>query len=242
LTSPTNAPTTAMVLAAGLGTRLRPLTDDRPKALVEVGGGALIDHMLDRLIEVGVTRVVVNVHAFADQLEAHLKARTDVEILISDERARPLETGGGVKKARAMLGEAPIWVANCDYVWIEQGAGALSQLAETWDPTVMDACLIVVPKARTLGFDSPGDFFIDPAGALTHRGNALAAPLHCFGIEIIDPRPVYEAAEEVFSLFRIWIAMAKTGRLRGVIPPGFWMQIGDPAALEAARARLAATP
>jgi MurNAc alpha-1-phosphate uridylyltransferase len=231
-----------MVLAAGLGTRLRPITDHRPKALVEVGGKALIDHMLGRLIEVGVTRAIVNVHAFADELEAHLKGRTDIEILISDERGRLLETGGGVKKARALLGEAPIWVANCDYVWTQDGAGALNRLAEAWDPAVMDACLIVVPKARTLGFDTPGDFFMDSRSALTHRADAPAAPLHCFGIEILNPRRVYEEAGEAFSMFRVWMKLAKERRLRGFCAEGSWMQIGDPAALEAARTRLAAGP
>ena len=229
-----------MLLAAGLGTRLRPLTDDRPKALVEVRGKALIDHMLDRLVEVGVTRAVVNVHAFASQLEAHLKKRTDVEILISDERAGLLETGGAVKKARALLGEAPIWVANCDYVWIESGAAALRVLAGAWDPTVMDACLIVVPKERTLGFDTPGDFFIDSGGFLIPRGDAQVAPLHCFGIEILNPQRAYEQASGAFSMFRVWMALAKERRLRGCLAEGLWMQIGDPSALDAARARLAA--
>lgn len=235
-------PTTAMLLAAGLGTRLRPVTDSRPKALVEVGGRPLIDHMLDRLAVVGVRRAVVNVHAFADQLIAHLAGRTDLEILISDERDKLLETGGAVKKARPLLGEAPIWVANCDYVWDSDGDGALELLARSWTPRDMDACLIVTPKARTLGFDTPGDFFIDAAGALAHRGAAAEAPLHCFGIEILDPKAVYATPGEVFSLFQVWMAMARRGRLRGVVPEGFWMQIGDPAALAAAAARLSARP
>ncbi len=230
-----------MVLAAGLGTRMRPLTDDRPKALVEVGGKALIDHMLDKLIEVGVTRAVVNVHAFAGQVEAHLKRRDDVEILISDERAALLETGGGVKKARALLGEAPIWVANCDYVWLESGPPALGRLVDAWNPAIMGAALIVVPKARTLGFETPGDFFMGADGALTHRGTEPMAPLHCFGVEILDPRRVYEQPQTAFSLFQVWMALAAEGRLRGFTPEGCWMQIGDPSALAAAEARLAAT-
>ena len=227
-----------MVLAAGLGTRMRPLTDHKPKALVEVGGKALIDHMLDRLAAAGVTRAVVNVHAFADQMEEHLKRRTDLEILISDERAARLETGGGVKKARPLLGEAPIWVANSDYLW-RDGPTALNLLAEAWEPDVMDACLIVVPKVRTLGFDTPGDFFMDADGALAHRGAEPVAPLHCFGIEILDPRRVYEQPQTVFSMFQVWMALASGGRLRGVMPDGFWMQIGDPAALAVAETRLA---
>jgi MurNAc alpha-1-phosphate uridylyltransferase len=232
------APTTAMVMAAGLGLRMRPFTDRMPKALVEVGGRTLIDRILDRLEAAGVTRAVVNVHAFADQMEAHLARRRSPEILISDERAQLLETGGGLKRARAMLGEAPIWVANSDYVWTEGHDDALGLVAQAWDPARMDACLIVVPKSRTSGFDTPGDFFRDASGALTHRGAAAEAPLHCFGVEIIDPQRVYEVAEDKFSLFGVWKAASEKGRLHGVVPDGFWMQVGDPAALDAAEARL----
>ena len=234
-----SGPGTAMVLAAGLGTRMRPRTNDRPKALVEVGGRALIDHLLDRLEAQGVGRIVVNVHAFADQLEDHLKRRRGgAEILISDERAELMETGGGVKQARALLGEEPIWVANSDYVWIEDGEPALQVLANAWDPARMDSCLIVIPKARTLGFDTPGDFFEGPGGDLIHRGARPEAPLHCFGIQILDPTLVYDVPEDRFSLFRVWMKAAERGRLKGVTPGGFWMQVGDPEALMAAEARL----
>ena len=241
MSAPGAAPKTAMVMAAGLGLRMRPLTDGRPKALIEVGGRALIDHILDRLEAAGVTRAVVNAHAFADQLEDHLARRRSPEILISDERAGLLETGGGLKRARTMLGEAPIWVANSDYVWLEGRDDALGMVAAAWDPARMDACLIVIPKARTAGFDTPGDFFQDDAGRLTHRGEAPEAPLHCFGVEIIDPQRVYEVADEKFSLFRIWQAAAARGRLFGVAPDGYWMQVGDPAALAVAEARLKET-
>ena len=233
-----SGPTVAMVMAAGLGVRMRPLTDARPKALVEVAGKALIDHILDRLEAAGVTRAVVNVHAFADQMEDHLARRRSPQVLISDERARLLETGGGLKHARAMLGEAPIWVANSDYVWMEGREDPLKLVASAWDPARMDACLIVVPKAHTGGFETPGDFFRDETGRLTHRGEAPEAPLHCFWVEILDPQRVYEAPEERFSLFRIWQAAATRGRLFGVVPDGYWMQVGDPAALAAAEARL----
>jgi MurNAc alpha-1-phosphate uridylyltransferase len=236
------SPKTAMVLAAGLGTRMRPLTDTRPKALVEVAGKALIDHTLDRLIEVGVERAVVNVHAFADQLQAHLARRTDIEILISDERGALLETGGGLKKARVLLGEAPIWVANSDYVWIDGDESGLAKLARAWDPARMDACVIVVPKARTLGFETAGDFFSDAQGALTHRGAESEAPLHCFGLQILDPRPVYAEPDERFSLLRLWLKATQGRRLIGVVPDGLWMQVGDPDALKVVEARLAATP
>lgn len=231
-------PKTAMVMAAGLGTRMRPLTNDRPKALIEVAGKALIDHMLDPLAQAGVERVVVNVHAHADQLEAHLKKRRDMEVLVSDERDRLLETGGGVKKARTMLGEAPIWVCNSDYVWKKPEEPALSVLAKAWDPARMDALVVVIPKARTMGFDTPGDFFQAEDGTLTHRGQAAEAPLHCFGIEIIDPTPIYADPREAFTLRDIWLASADKRRLYGLEIEGLWMQVGDPAALEAAEAVL----
>ena len=232
-------PKTAMVLAAGLGTRMRPLTNDRPKALIEVGGRPLIDHLLDRLEAQGVERIVVNVHAFADQLQTHLEQRRGpAEILISDERGELLETGGGVKKAQPLLGEEPIWVANGDYVWIEDGQPALEMVADAWDPARMDSCLIVVPKARTLGFDTPGDFSMGADRSLEHRDGRPEAPLHCFGIQILDPTLVYAVPETKFSLFRVWMAAAAKGRLKGVIPGGFWMQVGDPASLQAAETRL----
>lgn len=227
-----------MVMAAGLGLRMRELSASRPKALIEVGGKALIDHAIDRLEAAGVERVIVNVHAFADLMEDHLARRRSPEILISDERSELLETGGGLKRARPFLGEAPIWVANSDYVWVDGGNDALQLVANAWDPARMDACLIVAPKARTGGFGTPGDFFRAADGALTHRGEAAEAPYHCFGIEIIDPQRVYEWPETRFSLFAIWKAASELGRLFGVVPDGYWMQVGDPDALAAAEARL----
>jgi MurNAc alpha-1-phosphate uridylyltransferase len=240
-----SAPSTAMVLAAGLGTRMRPLSDHKPKALIEVGGKALIDHTLDRLVEAGVTTAVVNVHAHAEQLIAHLDARAardaSMTIHISDERGALLETGGAVKKARALLGERPIWIANSDYVWIEGGEPpTLVRQAAAWDPERMDSLVLVTPRERTLGFETPGDFFRDEAGRLTRRGEAPTAPYHCFGVQIIDPRTVYRVAEDRFSLFQVWIAASIRGRLFGHVPDGLWMQVGDPQALLAVEARLRA--
>ena len=237
-----SGPTTAMVMAAGLGVRMRPLTDHRPKALIEVGGKALIDHALDRLEAAGVTRAVINIHAFPEQMRAHLARRRSPEILISDERQALLETGGGLKRARALLGEAPIWVANSDYVWLPGDDDPLAMVAAAWDPARMDACLIVVEKERTIGFDTPGDFFRAADGRLTHRGDAAEAPYHCFGVEILDPQRVYEIADERFSLFRVWMAAAAKGRLYGVVPDGLWMQAGDPTSLAQVEARLKAGP
>jgi MurNAc alpha-1-phosphate uridylyltransferase len=233
-----------MVLAAGLGTRMKPLTDDRPKALVEVAGRALIDHMLDRLAAAGVERVVVNVHAHADRLIAHLRAREPGErLLISDERDAPLplETGGGIKRARPLLGEGPVWVANIDSVWIEH-APALPALASAWDPARMDTALLLTETERALGFDGPGDFFRDASGRLDPRRtrpDAATAPFAYMGVHITDPQPIYAWPQEAFGLFPVWAAQAQAGRLFGTVLDGDWMHVGDPAARDAAQARLA---
>lgn len=237
-------PETAFVLAAGLGTRMRPLTDDRPKALVEVGGRALIDHMLDRLRDAGARRFVVNVHAFADRLEAHLKARADLDIVISDERETLLETGGGLKKAMPLLGSDAIWVANIDSVWLEdfevknRESRALRELAAAWDPEAMDAVLLLARMDRTTGFDGAGDFFMDGDNRLTFRNDAPAAPLNYMGVHITRPDIVADAPEPAFSLSKIWRQSAPRGRLHGVLMEGDWMHVGDPAARDVAETRL----
>ncbi len=230
-------PQTAMVLAAGLGTRLRPLTADRPKALVEVAGRALIDHLLDRLAAAGVRRVVVNVHAFADRLEAHLAARGDLEVLISDERGALLETGGGLKKARPFLGDAPILACNIDSIWT--APDTLARLAGAWDPARMDDLLLTIPVESTLGFDGPGDFFIGADGRLTHRRGEAAAPLAYMGVHLLDPRLIDAWPAGRHGVFPHWMEMAERGRLHGVVAEGLWMHVGDPAAREAAEAHLA---
>jgi N-acetyl-alpha-D-muramate 1-phosphate uridylyltransferase len=232
-------PTTAMVLAAGLGTRMRPLTNDRSKALVEVAGKALIDHVLDRLVEAGVTRAVVNVHAFADDLEAHLEERRDLEIVISDERAALLETAGGMKKARPLIGDAPILVANIDSVWIERGEPALQRLIRAWDPERMDDLLLLVPVADSLGFEGRGDFFRAVDGRIAHRGGAPRAPYAFMGVHMLDPRLIDRWPAGPHGIFPHWMAYAERGRLRGVVMEGVWMHVGDPAARAAAEARLA---
>ena len=234
-----NPPATAMVLAAGLGTRMRPLTDDRPKALVEVAGKALIDHMLDRLADAGAQTAVVNVHYFADRLEAHLKGRAQPKIVISDERDLLLETGGVLKKARPLLGEAPIWAANIDSVWTENAAPALGALAQAWDPEIMDACLLLAPLENSLGFDGKGDFFLGQDGRLTHRGDKPSAPYAYIGVQIIKPQAVDDGPDGPFSLFGTWMQMIAQGRLYGVVLDGFWMHVGDPVSLKAAEAKLA---
>ena len=242
-----SVPETAMVLAAGLGTRMRPLTDDRPKALVEVGGRALIDHMLDRLAVAGVQRAVVNVHAHADRLIRHLGQRSSgPTIVISDERAHPdpLETGGGIKCAAHLLGEAPILVANIDSVWIEDDeppAAAIRALCEAYDPTRDAARLLLARMERTTGFDGPGDFLMDVAERLAPRriSGAPTAPLNYMGVHIVDPRPIYARPETAFGLFPLWAEWAAAGRLAGQVMEGDWMHVGDPEALKIAEGKLA---
>ncbi|WP_255500715.1 N-acetylmuramate alpha-1-phosphate uridylyltransferase MurU [Caulobacter sp. 17J80-11] len=230
-------PKTAMVLAAGLGTRMRPLTNDRPKALVEVAGRTLIDHVLDRLADAGVEKAVVNVHWFADRLEGHLSGRTRPEIVISDERRQLLETGGGLKKARPLLGPDPVWVANIDSVWIDDG-DALGELARMWDPEKMDACLLLARREASIGFEGAGDFFLADDGRLTFRGEAASAPFAYMGVHITKPGIVADQPKGPFSLTKVWRRLADEGRLYGRVLDGFWMHVGDPQARDAAEAKL----
>ncbi len=239
MSAPPTWPATAMVLAAGLGTRMRPLTNDRPKALVEVGGKALIDHMLDRLAGAGVTRAVVNLHAFADRLEAHLRERTAPPALtFSDERAAALETGGGLKRAIPLLGPGPVWVANIDSVWIEHGASAMAAVGGLWDPARMDVCLLLAPTGASLGFHDTGDVFLEEGGRVRFKQPDERAPYVYVGVHITDPKIVAGGPDAAFSLLPIWRGLAERGRVFGVAPPGQWMHVGDPAALATAEARL----
>ena len=237
-----SGPKLAMVLAAGLGTRMRPLTDDRPKALVEVGGRALIDHMLDRLADAGVETAVVNVHAFADRLEAHLQARQATgaapRIVISDERPQALETGGGIKNALPLLGDGPVWVANIDSVWIEAGLPALDAVAVAWDPNAMDVCLMLAPTAGSLGFHDSGDVFLEDGGAVRFKAPGEIAPLVYVGVHICKPAITADGPEGPFSLTPIWKALAAESRVHGISPEGLWMHVGDPVARDLAEEKL----
>lgn len=234
-----SAPATAMVLAAGLGTRLRPLTLDRPKALVEVGGKTLIDHMLDRLESAGVVKAVVNVHAFADLMEAHLLKRSSPSIIISDERTEPLETAGGLKKALPVLGPDPVWVANIDSIWIETGQAALEQVARSWDPSRMDVCLMLAPTHECLGFHDSGDVFLSDDGQVRFKEAGENAPYVYVGVHICDPSIVAGLADGPQKLLPIWKDLARKGRVSGTAPKGLWMHVGDPQAHVLAEAEMA---
>jgi len=230
---------TAMVLAAGHGTRMRPLTNDRAKAMVEVGGKPLIDHMLDRLAEAGVERAVVNVHAHADHLEAHLKTRTSgPEIIISDERDELLETGGGVVKALPLLGKDPIFICNIDAIWTEDRPYILGAMSKMWDPSYMDDLLLLAPIDRTLGYHGSGDFIFGYDGHLYRRGQLTEAPYVYAGVQIAKLDRLAEQPIEPFSRNRIWDQTIQAGTIYGHPLNGFWMHVGDPKARDEAEAIL----
>ncbi len=228
---------TAMVMAAGFGTRMRPLTDDRSKAMVELGGQPLIDHMLARLEAAGVKRAVVNVHAHADHLQAHLKARTSgPEIIISDERDMLLETGGGVVKALPLLGNGPVLICNIDAVWRENSP-VIGGLIQAWDAHSMDDLLLLAPVEQTLGYHGAGDFDKDAAGRLRRR-DGPSAPYVYAGVQVASLLPFKDLAVEPFSRNQIWNRSLKAGRVFGHVLDGFWMHVGDPKAHDEAEAIL----
>ncbi len=230
-------PKTAMVFAAGLGTRMRPITDALPKPLVRVGGKALIDHCLDRLAENGVEQAVVNVHWLADQIEAHLAGRRAPRILISDERSRLLDQGGGIKRALPALGADPFLLCNTDAFWIEGPRSNIRRLAEAFDPDSMDVLLLVAGSAGAVGVDWPGDFTMAPDGRLTAREPRQVAPFVYTGVGIVKPRLFGGEAAEVFRLAPYFHAAAAQGRLYGVRLDGLWLHIGRPETIaEAERA------
>lgn len=227
-------PTTAFVLAAGLGTRMRPLTNELPKPLVPLAGRPLIDHVLDRLAAAGITRAVVNVHHHADKLEAHLGSRRSPEIVISDERGLLLETGGGVMHARDKIGPEPFLIHNSDSVWIEPANTNLERLLAAWDDERMDTLMLLAPAATSLGYDGKGDFFMDADGRLARQHGERLAPYVFAGVSIAHPRMFENAPAGKFSLNVPWNEAIARQRLYGVVMDGTWMHVGDPQALQEA--------
>jgi MurNAc alpha-1-phosphate uridylyltransferase len=223
-----------MVLAAGLGTRMRPLTDALPKPLVPVAGKALLDHVLDRLADVGVTTAVVNVHHMADAIEAHLKGRTRPNIVISDERGELLDTGGGVVKALTLLGDAPFFHVNSDTIWIEGVMPNLNRLAAQFDPDQMDAALLVAATTASIGYEGRGDFAMMPDGRLRRRAEREVAPFVYAGAAILSPKMFAGAPAGKFSLNILFDRSLEAGRLFGLRLEGTWMHVGTPAAIKAA--------
>jgi N-acetyl-alpha-D-muramate 1-phosphate uridylyltransferase len=233
-----NSPTRAMVLAAGLGTRMRPLTDALPKPLVPVAGKALLDHVLDRLADVGVTTAVVNVHYMADAIEVHLKGRTRPNIVISDERGELLDTGGGVVKALTLLGDAPFFHVNSDTIWIEGVMPNLNRLAAQFDPGPMDAALLVAATATSIGYEGRGDFAMMPDGRLRRRAEREVVPFVYAGAAILSPTMFAGAPAGKFSLNTLFDRSLEAGRLFGLRLEGTWMHVGTPAAIKAAEAAI----
>ena len=224
-------PDTAMVLAAGLGKRMRPLTDKLPKPMVEVHGQALIDHVLDKADEAGIQRCVVNVHYLADLLEKHLSSRKAPEIIISDERGLLLETGGGIRHALPLLGTGPFFVLNSDSFWIDGARPMLSRLAEHWDPERMDMLLAVASSATATGYHGTGDFLMDPEGRLERRPEHIIAPFVYMGVVIIKPELFEDTPEGAFSLNLLFDRAIEAERLFGLRLDGRWMHVGTPEAI-----------
>jgi N-acetyl-alpha-D-muramate 1-phosphate uridylyltransferase len=238
---PKTSPRRAMVLAAGIGTRMHPLTERRPKPLVEVGGKALLDHVLDRLADAGVERAVVNVHHFAELMERHLAGRTRPQVFISNERGLLLGTGGGVKKALPELGDAPFFHINSDTIWIDGVKPNLARLADAFDPAVMDALLLLAPTAGSIGYAGRGDFVMTPDGRLNRRGERQIAPFVYAGAAILSPALFASTPQGEFPLTALFDRAAEAGRLFGLRLEGVWMHVGTPDAIVSAEAAIRAS-
>jgi MurNAc alpha-1-phosphate uridylyltransferase len=235
LSSPLHStPKTAIVLAAGLGTRMRPLTDTRPKALVEVMGRPLIDHVLDRLAAADVGLAIVNLHHFADQFEAHLASRKRPKVIFSDEREQLLGTGGGVAKALSQLGAAPFFLLNSDSLWLEGATSNLARLGRAFDAGQMDALLLLAAAATTIGYDGSGDYFMDARGVLRRRLGAEKAPFIYAGAAILSPKLFEGAPDGVFPLTPLFDCAQERGRLFGLVLEGTFLHVGTPEAVSAA--------
>ncbi len=231
-------PDRAMVLAAGLGTRLRPLTDRLPKPMVAVAGRPMIDTVLDRLAAVGVGEAVVNTHHLAEIIESHLAKRREPRIVFSREN-EILETGGGIRKALPLLGPKPFYAVNGKIVWLNGKVDALIRLAEAWDGAAMDGLLLLQPTVTAVGYDGPGDFFIDQVGAIRRRREWEVAPFVYAGIQILHPRLFDGAPDGTFSLNLLYDRAIEAGRLAGLRHDGEWFHVSTPRHLAEVEARIA---
>ena len=221
---------TAMVMAAGLGKRMRPLTATMPKPMVRVAGKPLIDHTLDRLADAGVARAVVNVHYLADALEAHVTGRASPKVTISDERDALLETGGGMIKAQGLLPD-PFFCLNSDNIWLDGPRNAFADLSMLWDAERMDGLVLVVPHKRAANFAGPGDFHLDAAGKVSRRQPGRIAPFIYTGIQLVSHRLLRDAPEGKFSTNILWNRAIEEGRLFGLPFTGDWFEVGTPQAI-----------
>jgi len=230
---PGEVPHTAMIMAAGLGKRMRPLTATRPKPLIEVGGKALLEHVLEKLRIAGVRKVVVNVHYLADALEAYLATRADgLEVVISDERKLLMETGGGLVQAAPLIDSDPFLSLNSDNLWVDGPADTLKLLASHWDDTKMDALLLLVPLARALNHKGMGDFHMTRTGRLRRRERSHVAPFVFTGIQMVSKRLLGDAPEGPFSTNILWNRAIEEGRCFGAVHQGLWFDVGTPKSIE----------
>ena len=235
------APRVAMVLAAGEGRRMRPLSETVPKPLVKIAGRALIDHCLDGLSVAGVEKAVINVHHLADEIEAHLKTRSAPEIVVSDERDAKLDTGGGVMRALPLLGDKQFLLRNADSFWIEGVRSNLSWMAGAWDDKRMDALLLLASTVHAVGYSGRGDFFLDKDGRLARRAERSVAPFVYAGAAIFAQRLFVGAPDGAFSLNLLFDKAIAAGRLFGVRLDGLWINVETPAAIAPAEAAIAAS-
>ena len=227
-------PTKAMVLAAGLGLRMRPLTERMPKPLVPVAGRALLDHVLDKLGNAGVSQAIVNVHYLPDQIIDHVTARAKPRVTISDERDHVLGTGGGVVKALPLLGVAPFFLVNADTMWIDGVRPNLARLAEAFDPGRMDILLLMAPTTSSIGYEGSGDYAMLADGALRKRREHQVVPFVYAGAAIMSPSLFANAPKGEFSLTRMFDSANEQERLFGLRLDGVWMHVGTPDAVDAA--------
>ncbi|WP_428333881.1 nucleotidyltransferase family protein [Novosphingobium sp.] len=228
----------ALLLSAGMGKRMRPLTATRPKPLVRVAGKALIDYSLDKLTEAGVTRAVVNVHFMADQLQAHLAGRQAPAIAISDETDALLETGGGMVRAAPLIASDPFFCLNTDVIWLDGPTNAFAALSQAWDPAKMDALLLLVGHKQAHNYTGMGDFHLDSAGKISRRKPGRVAPFIYTGIQIVSQRLLREAPDGAFSTGVLWDRAIDEGRLYGLSHTGEWYEVGTPAMIAPTEAAL----
>lgn len=236
---PAKVPETAMIMAAGLGKRMRPLTATKPKPLIEVSGKALLDHVLEKLRIAGVQKIVVNVHYLADALEAHLESRDHgLDVVISDERDLLMETGGGLVKAAPLIDCDTFLALNSDNLWIDGPADTIKLLASQWDDRRMDALLLLVPQARALGHKGMGDFHMDREGRIRRREKSHVAPFVFTGIQVVSKRLLRDAPEGPFSTNLLWDRAIEEGRAFGAVHQGLWFDVGTPQSIPYTEAAL----
>jgi N-acetyl-alpha-D-muramate 1-phosphate uridylyltransferase len=234
-----NMPNTAMIMAAGKGTRMMPLTADRPKPMVEVAGTRLIDHVLNHLRDAGIGKIVVNVHYMADKMEGHLRdCAQDFEVTISDERALLLDTGGGLVQANPLIDESPFFCINADNYWTDGQTNALRQLTAAWDAKRMDVLMLLVPFKHANNTQGQGDFHLDDEGRLSRRKGDAPAPYVWTGIQIISKNLIVDPPELVFSTNIFWDRAIADERCFGAVHDGTWFDVGYPAAIAMTETKL----